>query len=474
MHFAFIIAVPFTVGILHLLLYLFDRRSVQNLYVSVIAVSFCGIALADAGMVVPGKAQWILIPTMVLFTAAFVYSIFLSRQPIQLWLFAAAAVVVAVIGLIDPAWGFVPGRVLVLVIVLDTFRVGIVHWRRRARGSRLPAWGLMIFGVSGALDMLMDLGLMAPILGVTNPYLYGGSIMVLTMSVHLAQTHAITSRDLERQLVRVRELMDESIEHERAAREEEVRRRVVEADNERKTRELREARELQLAMLPRDLPRSPDWIVAASMEVATEVGGDYYDFRIDRSGGLTVAIGDAVGHGSRAGIIVAATKALFETIRDGEPVGELLRRFDDALRSMHLSRAHMCLLLARFADGRVEIANAGMPPPLLRKRDGRVTELELFGPPLGVRNPVPRDSRSFECSPEDLVLLMSDGLPEAGSTSRETMFGYESVRELLRGNNFRSPSHLVKALSSAVADHLQHAAPDDDITLVAVQAARRE
>jgi serine phosphatase RsbU (regulator of sigma subunit) len=58
----------------------------------------------------------------------------------------------------------------------------------------------------------------------------------------------------------------------------EAEKRAIEAENERKTKELEEARQLQLSMLPKELPKLPNLEIAAFMRTATEVGGDYYDF----------------------------------------------------------------------------------------------------------------------------------------------------------------------------------------------------
>lgn len=466
-HLAFITAVPITIAFLHFLLYLFDLRSVRNLYVSVIAACFGGVALADAGLL-PEKAQWVLIPAMVLGIAAYVYAVFLSHQPPQLTAFAIISVAVAIMGMIETRWGYLPGRLLVLAVVFDTFRVALKHWDRRPRGSLAPAFGMMIFGFTGALDMLMDLDLLPPILGISNPYLYGGSIMVLTMSVDLASSYATTNKELEQQIVQVRELMNQTIAHEREAREEEVRRRVIEADNERKTRELVEAREMQLSMIPPSLPICPGLEIAGSMEVATEVGGDFYDFRIDRTGALTLAIGDAVGHGMRAGVVVAVTKALFATVREDETVSEVLLRFDEAIRSMRLGRARMCLLLAKFDGRRVEIANAGMPPPIFRSSEGLVEELHVVGLPLGVRRPGSRQSLVLNLAEADMIVFVSDGFPEARKAPYGEMFGYEAVQALIRRSDSPSPESLATEINSAVVRHLGESAPDDDRTLVAI------
>jgi GntR family transcriptional regulator len=124
----------------------------------------------------------------------------------------------------------------------------------------------------------------------------------------------------------------------------------LEVDNARKTRELEEARELQLALRPRRLPSCPDFEVAAAMITATEVGGDYYDFDVDPSGGLTVAVGDAVGHGARAGALVAATKALFSVSSGGRAVEARLERFDEAFRRMRMKRASVAFSWHTFGD----------------------------------------------------------------------------------------------------------------------------
>ncbi len=89
---------------------------------------------------------------------------------------------------------------------------------------------------------------------------------------------------------------------------------IVQAENERKSKELEEARNLQLSMLPRDLPQLPNLDIAVYMKTATEVGGDYYDFHIGLDGTLTVVLGDATGHGMKAGTMVTTTKSLFNVL----------------------------------------------------------------------------------------------------------------------------------------------------------------
>ncbi len=75
--------------------------------------------------------------------------------------------------------------------------------------------------------------------------------------------------------------------------------------------ELEEARKLQLSMLPNEIPNHPNLEIAVSMETATEVGGDYYDFAVGSDGTLNIALGDATGHGMQAGTLVTIMKGIF-------------------------------------------------------------------------------------------------------------------------------------------------------------------
>ena len=147
--------------------------------------------------------------------------------------------------------------------------------------------------------------------------------------------------------------------------------------------ELEEARALQLAMLPRSLPEVPDLELAAHMDTATEVGGDYYDFDVAADGSLTVAVGDATGHGMKAGTLVTATKSLFKALGEGALL-ETLDRSSAALKAMNLRQLNMALLLARWQRGHLRIAAAGMPPVYLyRAAENQVEAVLLPGLPLG-------------------------------------------------------------------------------------------
>ena len=144
-----------------------------------------------------------------------------------------------------------------------------------------------------------------------------------------------------------------------------LQRQLLEAENARQTQELEGARQLQLSMLPKTMPEHPTVDVAAFMKTATEVGGDYYDFDVADDGTLTIAIGDATGHGAQAGTMVTATKSLFSLLAHEPDLKRVLHKAALALKRMALPRLYMALALAKLRGQTLELAGVGMPPALV-------------------------------------------------------------------------------------------------------------
>ncbi|HEV2844261.1 MAG TPA: SpoIIE family protein phosphatase, partial [Thermoanaerobaculia bacterium] len=192
----------------------------------------------------------------------------------------------------------------------------------------------------------------------------------------------------------------------------EIAQALLQTEYERKSQELEDARLFQLSLLPKVLPDHPGFEIAVSMRTATEVGGDYYDFLLTDAGTLTAAVGDATGHGARAGTMVTAVKSLFSAFASRTTPRELLAEAARAVKRMELERMAMGLCLVRLEGGTLTVSSAGMPPILLhRSRDGRAEEIALVGMPLGGLLST-YEERRLEIHPGDTVLLMSDGLPE--------------------------------------------------------------
>ena len=259
----------------------------------------------------------------------------------------------------------------------------------------------------------------------------------------------------------------ERIESERRViHEMEISRRLLEADNNRKTKELEEARELQLSMLPGTLPVLPNLDIAVYMKTATEVGGDYYDFAVGVDGTLTVAVGDATGHGAKAGTMVVAAKSLFNGFSDTPDLLEIFRKLTSSIKRLNMRPMYMSMLLLRINGRTAVVSSAGMPCPLIyRSATGDVEEVSLKGMPLGAFLDFPYEQKKLELSTGDAIVLMSDGFPEMFNNEQETL-GYSRVKEIIQEVGQKRPQEIIGCLAKAGEEWANGKGQDDDVTFV--------
>jgi serine phosphatase RsbU (regulator of sigma subunit) len=258
---------------------------------------------------------------------------------------------------------------------------------------------------------------------------------------------------------------------EESRREQELTRRLLEAENERKTHELEEARRFQLSLLPRSLPKRDDLEVAVAMRTATEVGGDYYDFHLAEDGTLTVAVGDATGHGATAGTMVTVLKGLFTAQAAQMALPAFLTEAAATVRRMELGRLMMALCLARFDnDGGLRVASAGMPPVLIfRAATATVEEIELEGIPLGGGlSEFDYQERTVALASGDVVLMMSDGFPELPDPTGEPL-GYPRAEAAFLACAERPVQQVVAGLLEAASAWNGGAPLADDATFVVLR-----
>jgi serine phosphatase RsbU (regulator of sigma subunit) len=257
------------------------------------------------------------------------------------------------------------------------------------------------------------------------------------------------------------------VEETRLRHDQEVQQRLLQAEYDRKSEELEDARLFQLSLLPKELPAHPSCEIAVFMETATEVGGDYYDFKV-ADDVLIAAVGDATGHGARAGTMVTVIKSLFSAASSDTRLNGFLEDAGSAIRRMELGRMAMALVLARLEGSTLTLSSAGMPPPLLaRAGSGKVEEIDLTGMPLGG---LASSYREVETSvlPGDTLLLMSDGFPELPNVEGDPI-GYDRVQEIFEASAAKFPDEIIQDLSAAAADWVGHVPPNDDVTFVVMR-----
>lgn len=228
---------------------------------------------------------------------------------------------------------------------------------------------------------------------------------------------------------------------------------------------------MQLGLLPDRLPEIPGWEVAARSTLATEAGGDLYDFFQDEDGLLWIAAGDVAGHGYSCAIAQAMTAAaLTSLITAGQVPSEVLKGVDRVIRRGGSHRHFTSLALLRLdpRTGETLLSNAGHPFPLLLAIGGEVQEIDLPGLPLGQGPSRIYADYRFEIPPGGTLVLCSDGLFEA-TDRQQVLYGYDRPQELLRSLPGRTASEVLEAVFADWRRHLDAEAPPDDTTVVVIR-----
>ncbi len=472
---------------LHFFLYVFHRSERGNLYFSLLMLAMAMLAYADlqpffstarSDAVFLTRLSVVGAIVISIASLAAVYTFGSRRLPVQFYLFGVVGVsLIAWHSFLPhgPFWNIAFSAVLALsALELLRFVVfglarNVSHHERRGPHGWIIGIGGAIFVLGVLYQLAANLGLIPLIVSGFPPFYVGFVTFAVAISLQLAYRTGAMNRELSAQLDQVRTLSERALEQERRAHEEELSRRVLEADNERKTKELEEARKVQLAMLPSDVPHLEGLSIAVRMKTATEVGGDYYDFRQDNDGSLTIAIGDATGHGTKAGIMVTLIKSLFNVSGHSFYIPDFFQHCTAAIRRMNLEQLYMALQIARLKGRRLTISSAGMPPfYVYRTASGSVEEIVLKGMPVGAYPGFPYQQTSVDLQSGDTVLFLSDGFPERFNVESEIL-GYGRVKEIFGECGMLAPEAVIDHLTAASERWSGGAPLNDDMTFVVVR-----
>jgi serine phosphatase RsbU (regulator of sigma subunit)/ketosteroid isomerase-like protein len=242
-------------------------------------------------------------------------------------------------------------------------------------------------------------------------------------------------------------------------------------ERERLEQELRVARSIQQASLPKEVPTPEDLQIAPYYQPARQVGGDFYDFHLLPEGKLGLAVGDATGKGVPAALVMSTTCGMLRLAAQSyTSPGQILQRVNAALCPYIPSNMFVtCFyVIVDPKSATLSYANAGHNLPCCSHDDQAATELEARGMPLGLMPEMSYEEKETVLVPGESVFFYTDGLVEAHNPQGE-MFGTPRLRGLLSESYGVGSGFSVTLMEELVRFTGERWEQEDDITLLTLR-----
>ena len=244
------------------------------------------------------------------------------------------------------------------------------------------------------------------------------------------------------------------------------------AARERLKREIEIAHNIQMNMLPKKMPESPHFDLAACVLPAKEVGGDFYDFMLlDDGNKLAIVTGDVSGKGVPGAMIMAISRGILRSeINDHRTPSEVIKEtnkwlYSDTTKGMFVATFYGLLDLS---SKELVYVNCGQPFALYYNSESSSIEtlsLNKMRLPLGIFNNIEYDEKRVQLHSGDILILYSDGLLEALNPEGEA-FEEEQLQASLKFDKNKSASEILEEILEYLNDFVAGAEPFDDITLL--------
>jgi len=219
-------------------------------------------------------------------------------------------------------------------------------------------------------------------------------------------------------------------------------------------------------------PVCPYLELAAAMQTAQLLGGDYYDFFQISENIVDVVIADVSGHGAAASLLMPSLAvALRLRARELSGPAAILKDLDQVLRQITNSATFVTMFYARFdqANKTLQYANGGHNPPLLlRSQSVQSVQLEAGGPIMGILKDAQFSDTVLVLDPGDILTLFTDGVTEQENEAGDE-FSISRLEEVVRNKQTEPAAALVADITEAVSTFAGTKAQADDLTVVVVK-----
>lgn len=236
-------------------------------------------------------------------------------------------------------------------------------------------------------------------------------------------------------------------------------------------KELRQAYEMQINLLPKETPVLDGYDIAGTSRPAQTVGGDYFDYIPVRNQGLAFCVGDVSGKGLPASLLMANVQATVRTHAQWSTSASTCLEETNKLIWKSTGRGVFVTLFYGVLDPiehRLRYANAGHNRPLLFRKSEPPRRLLTAGLAIGCIAKWSYEEEILSLEQGDVLLVYSDGVTEAMNLAREE-FGEDRLAELVASHQDERAEAIIQHVLAAVSAHAGKAPQADDITLIVIK-----
>jgi Stage II sporulation protein E (SpoIIE) len=440
------------IAVLLLGLYLYDRRRIELLLLSIVCLSISTIRLNEFG--VASLLDYSFSTCVLLIYLGnvgyavaripFFFRLAGRRVPLFFWILTALSVLGFSPGLLhfflgihEPAWlaAFSVAmlqRFVTPVLITTLITPFVAFWPYSRLAPRMrPLAVLSMFWQAADLFWFIVIFSALGVPGLPNLYARWGAraleVRAIVTELVLASLLALLFRE-QRQVTQQRAMLEG---------------------------EMRAARAVQQVIVPAENPEIPGFTIDSVYRPASEVGGDFFQVIAAKGGGVLAVIGDVSGKGMPAAMTVSLLVGTLRTLAHyTQSPGEILAAMNQRMLGRSQGGFTTCLVVRADAAGRATVANAGHLAPYV---DGKEFAIK-GGLPLGLEAHTVYKESEFELRPGALLTLLSDGVVEARNSSGE-LFGFERT------------AAIAGEPAESIAGAAQAFGQEDDITVLTLRFA---
>ena len=234
-------------------------------------------------------------------------------------------------------------------------------------------------------------------------------------------------------------------------------------------KELEYAKQIQLSALPTNFPDNEDYGIYAQMIAAKEVGGDFYDFYKINENTVAFLVADVSGKGIPAAMFMMTAKTIIKDLAEsGMAVNEIFTKANEKLCENNESGMFVTAWMGilDIPSGKLQFANAGHNPPLLKRADGSFEYLKTrAGFVLAGMDGIKYRVGELVLSAGDRLFLYTDGVTEATNTENK-LYGEERLKAFMDQNISVDATALLQNLKVNIDEFVGEAPQFDDITML--------